>query len=353
MSITKILFVFYLPSGGMETLNRQRCKALLKYGAECHLLYMHNGTGIQNISQIPTYITNNDSEIKKVIKDHQFDAIFVSSDMQMLQRIRNLGYNGKLFFEVQGLGSYKSAEKILTQAKPFVMNYSNGILYPQTPHLISLIEAHYPSIPKFCFHNCFDTEEFSYRFTQKLVYPVVGWVGRLELNKNWDDFLLFAMRYIKVKPNTKFWMFIDDTLGNPNEKIRFQNLLKRYKLSNSIVVHANIPHKKMAEYFSMIGDSGGFLLSTSKVEGFGYAVIEAMSCRCPVLTSDSDGVKAFIRHNITGKFYENGNIGSAVKQAIELTDHTELRNKIIQNASNHLTLFNLDTYAVEFMKLLK
>jgi L-malate glycosyltransferase len=353
MSKAKILFVFYLPSGGMETLNRQRCKALAKHGIECHLLYMQDGTGLQNISQISTYITNDDSEIKKILRSQQFDAIFVSSDMRMLQRIRNLGYKGKLFFEVQGLGSFKNAEKILTQAKPFVMNYSNGILYPQTPHLISLIETHYPTHPKFCFHNCFDMDEFCYQPTHNLQYPVIGWVGRLELNKNWDDFLLFAMRYIKAKPNTKFWMFIDDTLGNQNEKIRFQNLLKRYKLSDSIVVHANILHKKMAEYFSMIGDSGGFLLSTSKVEGFGYAVIEAMSCRCPVLTSDSDGVKAFIQHNITGKFYENGNIGSAVKQAIELTDNTELRNSIIKNASNHLTLFNLDTYAKEFMKLLK
>ncbi|OOE12128.1 glycosyltransferase family 4 protein [Fictibacillus arsenicus] len=353
MSKTKILFVFYLPSGGMETLNRQRCKALVKHDIECHLLYMQNGTGMQNISQIPTYITNHDSEIKKILKNHQFDAIFVSSDMQMLQRIRNLGYKGKLFFEVQGLGSYKDAEKILTQAKPFVMNFSDGILYPQTPHLISLIEAHYPAHPKFCFHNCFDTEEFSYRSTQRLTQPVIGWVGRLELNKNWDDFLLFAMRYTKIKPNTKFWMFIDNTLGNHHEKARFYKLINRYKLTDSVVIHANVPHKQMAEYFSMIGDSGGFLLSTSKVEGFGYAVIEAMSCRCPVLTSDSDGVKAFIIHNVTGKFYENSNIGSAVKQAIELTDNHELRNEIIQHALNHLSLFNLDVYANEFMKLLK
>jgi glycosyltransferase involved in cell wall biosynthesis len=108
----------------------------------------------------------------------------------------------------------------------------------------------------------------------------------------------------------------------------------------------------MADYFSMIGDSGGFFLSTSKVEGFGYAVIEAMSCRCPVLSSDSDGVKAFINHDITGKFYLNGNIGSAIKQAIELTDNQKLRDTIINNALNHLSLFNLEAYALEFEKIL-
>jgi L-malate glycosyltransferase len=352
MTKTKILFVFYLPSGGMETLNRQRCKALLNHGVECHLLYMQNGTGLQNISQIPTYITNNDAEIKKIVSNH-FDAIFVSSDMLMLQRIRNMGYKGKLFFEVQGLGSLKNAEKILTQAKTFVMKYSNGILYPKTPHLMSLIESHYPAIPKFCFHNCFDTSEFSYRANKNLPYPVVGWVGRLELNKNWDDFLMFAMRFIRKEPAAKFWMFVDNTLGSAKEKARFHKLLTRYKLEHAVEVHANIPHKQMADYYSIIGDSGGFLLSTSKVEGFGYAVIEAMSCKCPVLSSDSDGVKAFIKHNVTGKFYANGNIGSAVKEATELMDNLPLRNQLIQNALNHLDLFNLNAYANELLKLIK
>lgn len=352
MAKSKILFVFYLPSGGMETLNRQRCKSLTSHGIECHLLYLQNGTGMQNISQIPTYITNKDSEIKTILAKN-FDAIFVCSDFTMLQRIRNLGYRGKLIYEIQGLGSYKNAEKILTQAKPILLKDSNGILLPKTEHLMSLVELHYPSLPKYCFHNCFDTTEFCYHSNPPLTYPVIGWVGRLELNKNWDDFLMFAMRFIKKKPNTKFWMFIDDTLGNPQEKTRFYKLLDRFKLKNSVVVHANIPHKKMADYFSIIGDSGGFLLSTSKVEGFGYAVIEAMSCRCPVLSSDSDGVKAFITHNVTGKFYINGNIASAVAQGTELTDNIALRTQIINQALNRLSLFNLETYAREFLKILK
>jgi glycosyltransferase involved in cell wall biosynthesis len=108
----------------------------------------------------------------------------------------------------------------------------------------------------------------------------------------------------------------------------------------------------MADYFSMIGDSGGLYLSTSKVEGFGYAVIEAMSCRCPVLSSDSDGVKAFITHDHTGKFYGNGNIGSAVNQALELVNNLELRNQIISNALSHLSIFSLEAYALEFIKIL-
>ncbi|WP_376768255.1 glycosyltransferase [Paenibacillus alginolyticus] len=46
---------------------------------------------------------------------------------------------------------------------------------------------------------------------------------------------------------------------------------------------------------------GGSLYSTSKVEGAPYSILEAMSCRCPVLTSDSDGVSSAVIHNQTGK----------------------------------------------------
>lgn len=37
---------------------------------------------------------------------------------------------------------------------------------------------------------------------------------------------------------------------------------------------SNVSNEHMADYFSMIGDSGVFLCSTSKVEGFGYAIVE-------------------------------------------------------------------------------
>ncbi|MFP3415838.1 glycosyltransferase, partial [Bacillus sp. SIMBA_074] len=97
-------------------------------------------------------------------------------------------------------------------------------------------------------------------------------------------------------------------------------------------MYVNQPHNKMAEYFSIIGDSGGFLCSTSKVEGFGYAVLEAMVCRCPVLSTDSDGVRSFIRHNQTGKFFDQGNIDQAELEGNELLSNIPLREDIRRKA---------------------
>lgn len=110
----------------------------------------------------------------------------------------------------------------------------------------------------------------------------------------------------------------------------------------------------MAEYFSRIGDSGGFLCSTSKVEGFGYAVLEAMLCRCPVISTDSDGVKSFIIHNKTGKFFELGNIQQAVNEAVDLMFNQTLREQIRRRGVNHIkNHFSEEKYAENFLNMVK
>ena len=100
----------------------------------------------------------------------------------------------------------------------------------------------------------------------------------------------------------------------------------------------DVPNNEMANYFSMIGESGGFLCSTSKVEGAPYSLLEAMSCKCPVLTTDSDGVKSSIIHNQTGKYYTLGNVDEAVKEAKELIVDSQLREYIRINALQHVKI---------------
>lgn len=91
----KVLFTFYIPSGGVETLNRQRCKVLMQDGIECHLLYYQQGTGMQNLNgDIPVFMTSSEEEIRMLVITNRYDAIIVSSDYPMLPRLRMLGYQG-------------------------------------------------------------------------------------------------------------------------------------------------------------------------------------------------------------------------------------------------------------------
>ncbi len=350
-----VLFTFYIPSGGVETLNRQRLYALSQAGITCHFLYSQSGTGLQNKTDAALYVTNTDLGIKEILQKGSYDAIVVGSDLSMLQRLRTLGYEGILIFESQGIGHDKDyAEKFVkAHALPIINPYCDAILYPKTPHLIKAFETYFPAKKKYSFHNCFNSRDFHYRQLPKKPNPIIGWVGRLEENKNWRDFLMIGAKLIRKNPSIRLWMFEDSTLAPPDQRKAFETVIKQLNLQSHLTVFANLPHDRMADHYSMIGDSGGFLCSTSKVEGFGYAVLEAMICRCPVLSTDSDGVRHFIIHNITGKFFTLGNIQHAVKEGHDLIANTSLREAIRQRASQHIQQnFSPGEYAAHFLNMI-
>lgn len=349
-----ILFAFYIPSGGVETLNRLRSNALQQYGFECHCLYLNGGSGLQNCNNMPIFVTNNDIEIKQILDAGSYDAIIVTSAYRYLAKFRALDFHGKLIYEVQGLGSFEQARITLTEASYNVLHYANGLLNPSTPHIMRLLTEFFPNVPQFNFNNCMDTKLFSYRSVPVPASPVAAWVGRIEDNKNWREFLYICHELIhRHCPDLRIWMFEDPLLSNPIDRPQFENLKKKLKLSGHITTLNNIPHDRMAEYYSMIGESGGFLCSTSKVEGAPYSVLEAMSCRCPVLTTDSDGVKSSITHNETGKYYTAGNIDEAALQAIELMTNQDLRQSICKQAEQHVkSHFSPQSYCESFMTMI-
>lgn len=350
-----VLFTFFVPSGGVETLNRQRFYALNRKGIKCDFLYSQSGTGLQNKMDTSIFITNKDDEIKDIIEQGNYKAIVVGSDLMLLKKLRDFGYQGYLIYEIQGLGFNKeyANEFLKNHAYPIVNEYCDAILYPQTPHLIEAFENYFPNKKKFCFHNCFNTKDFKYQVMPKKDFAIIGWVGRLEDNKNWRDFLSIGAELIKENPSIQLWMFEDNTLSTSSERLAFEQIIRELHLNNHLTIYANQPHSKMAEYFSIIGESGGFLCSTSKVEGFGYAVLEAMVCKCPVLSTDSDGVRSFITHNVTGKFFELGNINQAVQEGKELLSNISLREEIRRNSVEHIeTHFSPDEYAEKFLNMI-
>lgn len=348
----KILFAYYIPSGGVETLARQRSLSLKKHGIQFDFLYFSYGPGIQNLVNEKVYITKEVDGFKKILADGNYDAILVCSDHLFVKTLRDIGYQGKIIYEIQGLGSKRQANHWLINARGYISEYADAILSPQTPHLVSLIRKYFPAKRHFCFHNCINLDTFHYRELPPEPNPIIGWVGRIEDNKNWSDALLITAALKAVKQELELWIFEDPSLANPVEKIKFEAKVDELGLRTAIRFFGNIPHHEMPDYFSRIGSSGGFLCSTSKVEGFGYAVLEAMSCRCPVLCSDSDGVRSIIIHNETGKMYPSLQVKEAIDEGTDLLLNLPSRARLIQSALIHIQAnFSPEVYAQNFLSM--
>lgn len=349
----KVLFTFYLPSGGVETLNNLRCGVLQNSGIECHVLYLMPGSGGHNNTSFPVFVTSEDEKIRQLIIEHRYDAIVVTSDFLMLERLRRLNYHGILLYESQGLGTRSYAEMVIKDAVPFLQAYCNAVLIPPTEHLLQLFLGICPWLHRYVIPNIVDVHTFRHIPAEPPKDPVIAWVGRLERNKNWREYLNVAHLLRQSKPNLHLWMFHDPGLAEEGQAEQFNISLQELGLNDRLNVFTNIPNGVMPVYYSSIANSGGFLLSTSITEGFGYAVAEAVCCTCPVLSTDSDGVRSFITHNYSGKFYPLGNIQAAVQEGLELMDNQAVRSSIRHQGRNHMVSnFGSEQYAGSFREML-
>ncbi len=320
----KLLFSYYMPSGGMGTLNRIRRNAFHRLGHDCTLLYttqLHEPEDVY---------------LRKLFERESFDLVTVSSDYTLLEKIKKSGYTGPLIYEVQGYGPPSEGEKVMASAKPFIEACADAVLYPRTGHLSRLFRQHIPSIPHYSFDNPLDPGTMRYRKYPPKRFPIIGWVGRIEYNKNWMELLELVSRLVPVYPQLSVWMFGDAKLDNEWERSQFNARVKALGLTPHIIRHSNVPYDIMADYYSIIGDSGGFLCSTSILEGFGYAVCEAMLCRCPVLSSSSDGVTRMITHKKTGMLYSGGETDTAYQMARALMEDLPLRQRIRRAGMLHI-----------------
>lgn len=298
-------------------------------------------------------MTRDDIAIKHILDSGNYGAVVVTTDHGSLERLRLLGYSGKLILEIQGYGPKEVARAQLTSAVPIVSAHASALLNPNTPHIAALFRELFPHIPPFHFNNCFDAGSFAYYATAKPPHPIIAWMGRIEDNKNWREFLHIGRQLSSYYPDLQLWMFEDPNISVPAEREQFLPLITELGLGHRLTIRSNVPNADMPYYLSAVGDSGGLLLSTSKVEGAPYGILEAMSCRCPVLTTDSDGVSTSVFHNVTGKFYVLGDIAHAVAEARELMDDTTLRESIRAAAVQHVQAgFNRHLYAHHFIQML-
>jgi glycosyltransferase involved in cell wall biosynthesis len=325
-------------------------------GIDCHFLYQWFDPRAQrDAAVVPIHVTDDDGEIRNLLADERYDLVIVNANYLMLERIRRYGYSGPVIFECHGMGTIEETIGEILKALPYIHSCSNAILYPKTEHMRRLFKSLYPAVRQHSFHNCLDTRVFTYRPpASPPADPIIGWVGRIERNKNWRAFLRMAKVWTDRFPQLRIWLFEDVNLYEAGEREAFEAMLAGYAFGERLVRHTNIPHAAMAEMYSTIGDSGGFLCSTSLNEGFGYALLEAMSCRCPVLASDSDGPRSFIVPGKTGMMYQAGEEEVGIRKGIELLTNSKMREKIRSQGQKHIQEhFSLEVYAENFMRMLR
>ncbi len=164
-------------------------------------------------------------------------------------------------------------------------------------------------------------------------------VGRLVKIKQFD-LLIKAYSQLNLAGTTHLVI-----LGEGPENLRLQKLVSQLGLTD--VIH--FPGYVEQPWLFM--KHAKLLVLTSKLEGFGNVIVEAMAVACPVIATDCGGPEDIIHQNINGLIVPNQQ--NAVTHAIEkLLNNPEFANRLSNQALKDVRQFHPQTSCSRFNDML-
>ena len=147
-------------------------------------------------------------------------------------------------------------------------------------------------------------------------------VGRLYEQKGYD-LLIYAWELVhKTYPDWTIHIY-----GNGEDQKKLQQLINSKNFNNSFILEE--PVTNIADKYI---ESSLYVMS-SRFEGFGMVLIEAMACGLPVISFNCpDGPSDIITDGEDGFLVENGNIKKLADKICYLIENEGLRMKMGQNA---------------------
>ncbi|MFT4305126.1 MAG: glycosyltransferase family 4 protein [Candidatus Woesearchaeota archaeon] len=193
-------------------------------------------------------------------------------------------------------------------------------------------------------YNGVDLKEFKpikKQFNFKYVMYVGSEIKRKNLKNSLSAFKILLQKY----PNLKFVKI--GTPGSEKNRKETMKIIKELNIENNVVFTGRISTKELVEYYS----NAELMFFPTLKEGFGYPLVEAMSCKCPIVTSD------IAPHNeivITKEYLANPNNPKEIaKKAEKLINNKQNTNKLVELNKKRSNLYNLENQIKQIEEILK
>lgn len=166
-------------------------------------------------------------------------------------------------------------------------------------------------------------------------------IGRLSYEKNFSA-LIEAWHLLGEK--THGWIL--NIYGDGDEKDKLNNLIKSTKSKNIFLLSST-------RDISSVYINSKFLVMSSRYEGFGMVLIEAMSFGKPVISFNCPhGPADIVENHLNGILVENGNINELSQSIGLLIENDKLRDRLAEGALNSAKKYDISTIAEQWEELL-
>lgn len=168
-------------------------------------------------------------------------------------------------------------------------------------------------------------------------------VGRYSEQKGYD---LLIEAWGRIAKNYPDWRI--DIYGNGEQEEVLQELIAKYHVADSFKL--NPPTQNIKDKYT---ESSIYVMS-SRFEGFGLVLIEAMACGLPCISFDCPhGPADIIKNGENGILVENGNIEQLAKAIEYLINNEEERIRMGQQAQKMVQKYSPDSIMKMWVDLFK
>ncbi len=166
-------------------------------------------------------------------------------------------------------------------------------------------------------------------------------VGRYVYQKGFD---LLLQAWVKIEKQCPDWQLAIYGDGN---RTPYEQQMEDLGIDGTRC-HLNGPTADIQQEYI---NSSIFAFS-SRFEGFGMVLVEAMACGLPVVSFDCPcGPKDIIQDHVDGLLVENGNIGKLAEAIIWMTQHPEQHKVMAAKAIDNVQRFSIEKLAEKWKSL--
>ena len=195
-------------------------------------------------------------------------------------------------------------------------------------------------------YNGMDIDTFNNQGVNKIYQSseneiVIGNIGRIVEQKAQDKLIELALQL--KKENLKFKLIIGGE-GPLLEELKQQ--------AKTLKVDKNILFTGFVNDVKSFMESLDIFILTSKWEGFGYVIVEAMACKKPVLAFDISSNPEIIDHNNTGYLVKPFDINELKEKVLLIANTKEKREQLGTQAYRRATTkFSIDKTIHDLLSL--
>tara|TARA_Y200000002_G_scaffold117587_2_gene96228 strand:- start:16554 stop:17801 length:1248 start_codon:yes stop_codon:yes gene_type:complete len=157
------------------------------------------------------------------------------------------------------------------------------------------------------------------------------------------DFSLKALKLLK-KNNPKIHLII---IGAPKKNGHTEKLIKKLNIEDNVIFKKNISREKIRELYS----TSSIAIVSSLYEGFGYPVIEAMSCEVPLIATNISSIPELVRsYGILIDPKDEKKLSFNIEKV--LNNYDDYKDNAIKGRQHVIETFNWSKITAEYEKIL-